>query len=47
MRWTFRRIVDGRAAQQRVARRDVSEREFSSYGLVVRAINSKVCFQQA
>jgi len=47
MRWRTRRIVNGSAAQQLVARRDVIEPEFISYGLVIRAINRKVCLRQA
>jgi hypothetical protein len=47
MRWRIRRIVNGCAAQQLVARRDVIAPEFISYGLVIRAINRKVCLTQA
>jgi len=39
MRWRIRRIVNGCAAQQLVARQDVIAPEFISYGLVIRAIN--------
>ena len=42
MRWRIRRIVNGCAAQQLVARQDVIAPEFISYGLVIRAINRKV-----
>jgi len=35
MRWRIRRIVNGCAAQQLVARRDVIAPEFISYGLVI------------
>ena len=41
MRWRTRRILNGCAAQQLVARRDVIAPEFISYGLVTRAINRK------
>jgi len=47
MHWRIRRIVNGCAAQQRVARRDVIAPEFISYGLVIRAISRKVCPRQA
>jgi hypothetical protein len=47
MCWRIRRIVNGYAAQQLVARRDVIAPEFISYGLVIRAINRKVCLKQA
>jgi hypothetical protein len=47
MRWRIRLIVNGCAAQQLVARRDVIAPEFISYGLVIRAINRKVCLKQA
>jgi len=47
MRWRIHRIVNGCAAQQLVARRDVIAPEFISYGLVIRAINRKVCLKQA
>jgi len=48
MRWRIRRIVNGCAAQQLVARRDVIAPEFIfSYGLVIRAINRKLCLKQA
>jgi len=43
MRWRIRRIVNGCAAQQLVARRGVIAPEFISHGLVIRAINKKVC----
>jgi hypothetical protein len=46
MRWRIRRIVNGCAAQQLVARRDVIAPEFISYGLVIRAISRKVCLNQ-
>jgi len=36
MRWPIRRIVNGCAAQQLVARQDVIAPEFISYGLVTR-----------
>jgi hypothetical protein len=42
MRWRIRWIVNGYAAQQMVAGRDVIAPEFISYGPVVRAINRKV-----
>ena len=45
MRWRIRRIVNGCAAQQLVARRDVIAPEFISYGLVIRAINRKICLR--
>jgi hypothetical protein len=41
MHWRIRRIVNGCAAQQLVARQDVIAPEFISYGLVIRAINRK------
>jgi hypothetical protein len=47
MRWRIRLIVNGCAAQQLVARRDVIAPEFISYGIVIRAINRKVCLKQA
>jgi len=47
MSWGIRRIVNGCAAQQLVARRDVIAPEFISYGLVIRAINRKACRRQA
>jgi len=47
IRWRIRRIVNDYAAQQLVARRDVIAPEFISYGLVIRAINRKVCLKQA
>jgi hypothetical protein len=47
MRWRIRRIVNGCAAQQLVARQDAIAPEFISYGQVIRAINSKVCLRQA
>ncbi len=47
MHWRVRRIVNGCAAQQLVARRDVIAPEFISYGLVIRAINRKVCLRRA
>jgi hypothetical protein len=47
MRLRIRRIVNGCAAQQLVARRDVIAPEFISYGLVIRAINRKLCLKQA
>jgi len=46
MRWRIRRIVNGCAAQQLVARRDVIAPEFISYGLVIRAINRKLRLKQ-
>jgi hypothetical protein len=46
MRWRIGRIVNGCAAQQLVARRDVIAPEFISYGLVIRAINRKLCLKQ-
>ncbi len=46
MRWRIRRIVNGCAARQLVARRDVIAPEFISYGLVIRAINRKLCLKQ-
>jgi len=45
-RWRIRRIVNGCAAQQLVARQVVIAPEFISYGLVIRAINSKTCLRQ-
>jgi hypothetical protein len=47
MCWRIRRIVNGCAAQQPVARRDVIAPEFISYGLIIRAINRKLCLKQA
>jgi hypothetical protein len=47
MRWGIRRIVNGCARQLLVARRDVIAPEFISYGLVIRAINRKLCLKQA
>jgi hypothetical protein len=47
MRWRIRRIVNGSAAQQLVARRDVIALELISYGLVIRAISRKICLRQA
>ena len=47
MSWGIRRIVNGCAAQQLVARRDVIAPEFISYGLVIRAINRQACRRQA
>ena len=47
MRWRIQRIVNGCAAQQRVALQDMIAPEFISYGLVIRAINRKVCLKQA
>ena len=45
MPWRIRRIVNCCAAQQLVARQDVIAPEFISYGLVIRAINRKVCLK--
>ena len=42
MRWRIRRIVNGCAAQQLVACRDMIAPEFNSYGLVIRAIKRKL-----
>lgn len=39
MRWRIRRIVNGCAAQQLVARRDVIAPELIVYCLIIRAIN--------
>jgi hypothetical protein len=47
MRWRIRRIVNGCAAQQMVARQDVIAPEFISDGLVIRAINRKLYLKQA
>ena len=47
MRWRTQRIVNGCAAQQLVARRDVIAPKFNSDGLVIRAINRKLCLKQA
>jgi hypothetical protein len=47
MRWRIRRIVNGCAAQQLVARQDVIASEFISYGLVIRAIIRTLCLKQA
>jgi len=47
MSWGIRRIVNGCARQLLVARRDVIAPEFISYGLVIRAINRKVCRRKA
>jgi hypothetical protein len=47
MRGRIRRIVNRCAAQQLVARRDVIAPEFTSYGLVIRAINRKLFLKQA
>ena len=41
MRWRIRRIVNGCAAQQLVARRDVITPEFISYGLVIRGFAAR------
>ena len=46
MRWRFRRIVNGSAAQQLVAPRGAITPEFISYGLVNRAINRKLSLEQ-
>jgi hypothetical protein len=46
MRWRIRRIVNGCAAHQLVARRDVIAPEFISDGLVIHAINRKVYLKQ-
>ena len=46
MRWRIRRIVNGCAAQQLVARRDVIAPEFISCCLVIRAINRNVCLKR-
>jgi len=45
MRWRIRRIVNGCAAQQMVARIDVIP-QFILYGPVIRAIIGKVCLRQ-
>jgi len=42
MRWRIRRIVNGCAAQQLVACRDVIAPEYIFYGLVIHVINRKV-----
>jgi hypothetical protein len=47
MRWRIRRIAHGSAAQQLVVRQGAIAPEFISYGLVIRAINRKVCLKQA
>ena len=47
MRRRIRRIVNGCAAQQLMARREVIAPEFIFYGKVIRAINRKLCFKQA
>ena len=47
MHWRIRQIVNGCAAQQLVARRDVIAPEFISYGLVIRVINRKLCLKHA
>ncbi len=47
MRWRIRRTVNGCAAQLLVAHRDVIAPDFISYGLVFRAINSKLCLKQS
>jgi hypothetical protein len=47
IRWRIPPIVNGCAAQQLVAHRDVIAPEFISYGLVLRAINRKVFLKQA
>ena len=47
MRRRIRRIVNGCAAQHLVARREVIATEFIFYGIVIRAINRKVCLKQA
>jgi len=47
MRWRIQRIVNGCTAQQLVALQDVIAPEFISHGLVIRAINRKVCLRQA
>ncbi len=41
MHWRIRRIVNGCAAQQWVARRDVIALEVISYGLVIHPISFK------
>jgi hypothetical protein len=46
MRWRIRRIVNGCAAQQLVARRDVIAPEFIVYCLIIRAINRKVLLKR-
>jgi hypothetical protein len=46
MRWRIQQIVNDCAAQQLVTRRDVITPEFISYGLVIRAINRKICLRQ-
>ena len=46
IRWRIPPIVNGCAAQQLVARRDVIAHEFISYGLVLRAISRKVFLKQ-
>ncbi len=47
MCWRIRRIVNGHAAQQWVARQDVIALEVISYGLVIYAIDRKICLKQA
>jgi hypothetical protein len=47
MGWRIRRIVNGRAAQQLVARRDVNAPEFISYGQVIGVINRRVYLKHA
>jgi hypothetical protein len=47
MRWRIRRIVNGCAVRQLVARRDVIAPEFIYYGLVIRAIIRRACLRQA
>ncbi|HSB43626.1 MAG TPA: hypothetical protein VLD60_01360 [Nitrospira sp.] len=47
MRWRIRRIVNGCAARQLVARRDVIAPEYIFYGLVIHTVNRKVYLKQA
>jgi hypothetical protein len=47
MRWRIGQIVNGCAAQQPVARRDVIAPEFVSYDLVIRAINRRLSLKEA
>jgi hypothetical protein len=46
MRWRIRWIVNGGAAQQLVARREVIAPEFISDGLVIRVISRRICLKQ-
>ena len=47
MRWRVGRMVTGCAAQRLVARQDAIAPDFLPYGVVIRAIDRKVCLNQA